>query len=128
MMIPFEEAAARFPANWQAQLSELYTNGGWDTEARALVAQWLGSCTPEHWQRWEKDSPAFAAFLDTCRLLSRAWWERQGREHLTTSSFKYPGWILVMKHRFGWGEDDVQDDQRPEFTVRVVQSEEVPMD
>ena len=122
MMMRFEEAAAQFPANWQAQLSEMYQHGGWDVEARAEIALWLGHCTQPQWEQWQNESLDFATFINTCRLLSRAWWERQGRERLHDAKFKYAGWQMVMKNRFGWGDVEVKREEVPLFKVVIEDS------
>lgn len=51
-------------------------------------------------RNWTEANPEFMTALEEARDLSQAWWERQGRENLTTGGFQSSLYSRSMAARF----------------------------
>lgn len=89
-------------ANWYELVLELYEEGGSDEEAMALIYKMRGSFSIDLFYRWLEEEEEFTETIHTGRMLSKAWWNANGRTNLSTKYFNYQGWFMQMKNRFGW--------------------------
>ena len=71
---------------------------------------------------WEKVHPTFSDAFTRARLLSQAWWERQGRINLATQGFNHSLWAKNMGCRFkgDWTEKVQQEVTAPEGFQLVI--------
>jgi hypothetical protein len=97
------------PSHWQEALLELYRQGGSDKEVKALIYSWIGTFSNNLWDRWMKEEEDFWETIKRGRMLSEAWWEKQGRSNLTSSNFNATLWYMNMKNRFGWADSQKID-------------------
>jgi hypothetical protein len=98
---PLEDLTS-LPENWYIEVLSLYEKGASDVEVKALIYSWRGSFSNDLWERWIKDYDEFSETIKTGKLLSEAWWHKEGRTNLKTKDFNYTGWYMNMKNRFGW--------------------------
>jgi len=100
-----EKIFDRLPDTWQNDLLEMYDNGASDREVMRAFELSHGA-----WKSLCDDTMLsnFGELVDYGRMLSRAWWELQGRKNLFTKSFNTALWSLNMKNRFGWSEKSEQ--------------------
>lgn len=94
-----------FPENWQIQILELYKEGASNVEIKSLIYDWRGSFSNDLWDRWILDEEEFSEIIKIGKLLSKCWWENQGRTNLQTQNYSYTGWYMNMKNRFGWKDN-----------------------
>lgn len=97
------------PASWKDIVIALYADGASDEEVKAWIHTQRGSFSNDLWDRWLVEEPEFSETIKGGRLLSKAWWERQGRTNLATRGFSYVGWYMNMKNRFGWNDKPKQE-------------------
>ncbi len=109
-----KEGIENLKDDWYHDVLGLYEEGGSDAEIKALIYTWRGSFSNDLWERWMKEEPQFSETIKTGRLLSKAWWYKNGRENLKVSEFSYTGWYMQMKNRFGWS--DKKDKEDPDST------------
>lgn len=88
------------PNGWMRKILELYDNGASDVEVRAQIYQWRGTYSDDLWYRWIKDEDEFSRTIKTGKMLSRCWWEKNGRTNLTTKEFNTRLWTVNMNNRF----------------------------
>ena len=88
--------------------------GAADVEVKALIYEWRGKFSNDLWDRWMKDEPEFSETIKTGKLLSEAWWNKEGRTNLKIRDFNYTGWYMQMKNRFGW-----KDTQQIDTTITI---------
>lgn len=102
-----------FPDKWYDEVLELYSEGASDVEVKALIYSWRGSFSNDLWDRLLKDEEQFSETIKNGRLLSEAWWTKNGRSNLQNKDFSYTGWYMNMKNRFGWADkQEVQSDMK----------------
>ncbi len=102
---------------------ELYLNGGSDVEVKALIWDIRGSFSNDLWDRWLLEDERFSETIKAGKMLSNAWWLKQGRTNLQTKEFSYTGWYMNMKNRFGWKdkqEIDHSGDVLKGISVKIV--------
>lgn len=106
------------PDNWQAEILELYKEGGSDVEVKALIYSWRNSFSNDLWDRWLKEEPVFSETIKKGRMLCEAWWSREGRENLSDRDFSPTLWYMNMKNRFGWRDThDVNSNIKGEVNI-----------
>lgn len=109
-----KEGIEDLPEEWYNQILSLYREGASDVEIKALIYDWRGSFSNDLWERWMKEEPQFSETIKTGRLISEAWWHKEGRTSLREKEFNYTGWYMQMKNRFGW-KDSQQIDTNIKF-------------
>ncbi len=98
---PLEDLTS-LPENWNNEIIFQYLDGGSDEEVKALIHKWRGTFSNDLWDRWLKEEPQFSETIKMGRMLSAAWWYKNGRKNLWNKEFNYVGWYMQMKNRFGW--------------------------
>jgi len=97
-----KEGLSSLPEEWYNEVLSLYKQGASDVEVKALIYQWRGSFSNDLWDRWLAEEKEFSETIKTGKLLSEAWWNKEGRTSLRDKEFSYTGWYMQMKNRFGW--------------------------
>ncbi|KAF0128029.1 MAG: hypothetical protein FD155_3463 [Bacteroidetes bacterium] len=99
----------KLPDDWKEAIVTLYSQGGSDKEVKALIHSWRGTFSNDLWDRWLKDEAEFSETIKRGRILSEAWWEKQGRSNLENREFNATLWYMNMKNRFGWADSQKID-------------------
>ena len=94
---------ASLPEDWRKTVLGMYDEGCSDREVMREL-----DLTPSKWRQLESDvldSEDFAELVEYGRMLSAAWWERQGRINLSSPAkdFNTNLWLANVKERLGWG-------------------------
>lgn len=92
---------AKLPQGWEKILAEEYTVGASDVEVMARLRMTVGMFDELY---SDPTSSHFKQVVDFGRMLSKAWWYRQGRVNLTKREFNGNLWYQIMKNRYGWSE------------------------
>lgn len=108
------ETLKSLPNAWYNDVLELYMIGASDVEVKALIYSWRGSFSNDLWDRWMRDEAEFSETIKTGKILSEAWWHKEGRSNLKDREFNYTGWYMQMKNRFGW-----KDTQQIDTNINV---------
>lgn len=104
---------------WYDQVLAMYNDGCSDVEIKALIYHERGSISNDLWERWMKEEPEFSETIRVGKLLSEAWWAKQGRTNLKSKEFNYVGWYMNMKNRFGW-KDKTETEHSGELAVKTI--------
>lgn len=95
-----EGAQAAYDArNWAEKLLDEYKAGASDVEVAAVL-----NISMATFERQYKENDTYKQLVDLGRLLSSAWWLKQGRTNLTNKMFNTALWSFNMKNRQGWAE------------------------
>ena len=102
---------------WYHEILDAYSVGKSDVEIRALIINRTErkSLCHELWERWLEEEEVFSETIKMGRILSEAWWTKQGRDGLwsdgekETTKLNYVGWYMQMKNRFGWKDRQEQE-------------------
>ena len=114
------------PDNWETEIIDLYEVGASDVEIKAYLAKSCGSFSNDLWDRFLAEIEIFSQTIKKGKLLSNAWWEKQGRENLKDKSFSPVLWYMNMKNRFGWRDekkDNNSETDAEKETIRKIISE-----
>ena len=99
--------------DWAPVMIQQYKEGASDVEVAACL-----NITMDTFNKNYKEVPLFRQLTDLGRMLSTAWWYKQGRVNLNNKAFNNVLWIFNMKNRQGWAEktesttNDIPMDQR----------------
>jgi len=99
-----KETIDTLPNEWYKYVLDIYKQGGSDSEVKALIYEWRGSFSNDLWDRWILEEQEFSETIKAGKILSEAWWSKNGRENLENKDFSYTGWYMNMKNRFGWAD------------------------
>jgi hypothetical protein len=91
------KTTADFPKDWQKVVLDMMSEGASQAEVQAYL-----DISDKTMQRMLDDEVIFFRTIKKGLRLSKAWWEREGRESLRDKDFSYVGWYMNMKNRFGW--------------------------
>lgn len=105
------EDLSSLPEHWYNHILELYEKGGSDVEVKALIYRWRGRFSNDLWDRWLKEEEEFSETIKNGKMLSEAWWMKNGRTNLRNKDFSYTGWYMNMKNRFGWTDKQELDNK-----------------
>lgn len=92
------------PNGWEDEVLRLYQEGASDVEVKAHLFNIRGSFSNDLWDRWLVEDKKFSEIVKNGRMLSEAWWTRNGRKNLENKDFSYTGWYMNMKNRFKWSD------------------------
>lgn len=115
-----KEDLSTLPDGWYNDVLELYKVGASDVEVKALIYQWRGSFSNDLWERWMADYQEFSETIKMGKMLSHAWWEKEGRTNLKVKDFNYTGWYMNMKNRFGWMDKSQTDLSNKDGTLNIL--------
>ena len=58
--------------------------------------------SPVSWLQWEQEHPEFNSAIRYGEMLSRGWWEEQGRTNIKNTYFNNTLYMMNMQNRFQW--------------------------
>ena len=90
-------------------------------EVKALIHDWRGKFSNDLWDRWMAEEPEFSETVKTGKILSEAWWTRNGRKNLENRDFNYTGWYMQMKNRFGWKDKSEVENRNTNYNYTSVE-------
>lgn len=105
------------PSNWKEEIHKLYEVGASDTEIKTLIFKWRGTFSNDLFYRWMDEETEFSEAVRMGRFLSQTWWEKNGRENLTTQYFNAQLFNINMKNRFGWADKQEIDHKSTDGTM-----------
>lgn len=108
------------PKEWYIEVLELYRDGGSDAEVKAMIYEWRGTFSNDLWDRWMNQVPEFSETIKKGRILSEAWWTKNGRINLENKDFSYTGWYMQMKNRFGWSDKQSVDHTTKGEAINII--------
>ena len=114
------------PEGWYNKIIDLYKKGASDVEVKALIYEWRGKFSNDLWDRWRKEEPEFSETIKIGKILSEAWWNKNGRINLENKEFNFTGWYMQMKNRFGWADNqkiEVKSDPVADFFEAAAKDE-----
>lgn len=113
-----KETLDSLPDGWYDSILKIYKVGASDVEVKALIYEWRKSFSNDLWDRWMEDEQEFSETIKVGRILSEAWWNREGRTNLSEKAFNYTGWYMQMKNRFKWRDrvDNTTNDKEVNTT------------
>ena len=117
-----KEDITSLPNDWYKEVLKLYEEGASDVEIKALIFGWRGSLSNDLWDRWMKEEPQFSETIKMGKMLSEAWWSKQGRVNLKVAKFNYTGWYMNMKNRFKWTDrvdSTTKDEMLPQTIINL---------
>ena len=100
-------------STWAITAINEYKEGASDVEVASTL-----NITMETFHKEYESTLLFKQIVDLGRMLSTAWWYKQGRTNLHNKAFNNMLWIFNMKNRQGWAEktesttNDVPMDQK----------------
>lgn len=94
---------------WQEDIISMYKNGASDVEVRCLIFEKTGKLSYTLWDRWIKEEDEFSEIIKTGKMLSEAWWVKQGRVNLKDRDFSATLFYMNMKNRFKWSDKQEVD-------------------
>lgn len=88
------------PTNYRPEMCdkiiEVAGRGGHIAEMRLSI----GVYSKETWYEWKEKYPEFAEAVRIAELVSLVWWERYGRDNLTTKNFSATSYAMIMNNKF----------------------------
>jgi len=87
------------PEGWYNKVLELYTEGASDVEVKAWIYGVRGSFSNDLWERWLREEEEFSETIKAGKMLSEAWWSKQGRTNLKSKDFNFVGWYMNVNSR-----------------------------
>lgn len=90
------------PFGWKEKLMALSEEGAGIAE----ILKEIGISRNRH-DAYMKDTPEYSAAFEDARLISEAWWMKQGRDNLNNKNYNNTMWIFNMKNRFYWRDQPI---------------------
>ncbi len=117
------EDLTSLPEEWYQNVLDEYRQGASDEEIKAIIHEWRGTFSNDLWERWMKEEQEFSETIKMGKMLSAAWWIKNGRTNLQNKDFNYTGWYMQMKNRFGWKDKtEVENSGTMQFTWNEIKN------